>query len=370
MNLGSRQFIRRAVLAVPMCVGLFSAGCGDDGGRDSASVGASLGAVTTVSPGTSPEASSTSSTGEGPESAPTTSEGTSTGAGGDTGETEEAPAGGEAPSDSGPKFDLGDSPDPVDPGSQADKPCVKIDLLFVVDNSSSMKQEQVTLVASFPTFVSEIQQELADAESLHIGVVSTDDYEHNDPACADTLGALVTQTTGAEGASDAVCGPFKSGQRFMTEADDLPTSFTCAAQVGIDGSGDEMPIDAALAALGPDLGAPGACNEQFVREDALLVLVIITDEEEEGSAGDPPQWFNALTALKGGVESNIVVLSLIGPKNPACKDAAEIGERLTEFTEMFTYGSVGQICAENYQMFFHEAIAGIAEACDGFMPPG
>ncbi|WAS91131.1 hypothetical protein [Nannocystis punicea] len=369
MNLSNRQSIRRAVLAVPMCVGLFSTGCGDDGGRDSATVGATLGAVTTVSPGTSPDPSSSSTTAEAPEPAPTTSEGTSTGAGDETDGTSEAPAGGEGPPDSGPKFDLGDSPDPVDPGSQ-DKPCVKIDLLFVVDNSSSMKQEQVTLVASFPTFVSEIQQELADAESLHIGVVSTDDYEHNDPACADTLGALVTQTKGGKGASDAVCGPFASGHRFMTEADDLTTTFTCAAQVGIDGSGDEMPIDAALAALGPDLEAPGACNEEFMREDALLVLVIITDEEEEGSAGDPPQWFEAITALKGGVETNVVVLSLIGPENPSCMDAAEIGERLIEFTDMFTYGSIGEICAENYQMFFHEAIAGIAQACDGFMPPG
>ena len=126
----------------------------------------------------------------------------------------------------------------------------------------------------------------------------------------------------------------------------------------------------ALAALGPDLAGPGACNEQFMREDALLVLVIITDEEEEGSAGDPPEWFNAITALKGGVETNIVVLSLIGPKNPACKDAAEIGERLTEFTEMFTYGSVGQICAPSYKQFFSAAISVIDTACENFMPPG
>lgn len=368
MNRGNRQFIRRAALVAPVSVGLFIAGCGDDGGRDSATAGGSLGAVTTASPGDPADVSSSSTTGEAPEPASTGPEGASTGSSGDPEEPEEAPAGGEEPDDSGPKFDLGDSPAPGEP--QADKPCVKIDLLFVVDNSSSMKQEQVNLVASFPTFVSEIQQELADAESLHLGVVTTDDYEHNEPGCADTLGALVTQTTGAKGASDAECGPFVSGHRFMTEADDLPTRFTCAAQVGIDGSGDEMPIDAALAALGPELAGPGGCNEQFVREDALLVLVLITDEEEEGSAGDPPQWFEAIAGLKGGVESNVVVLSLIGPKDPACEDAAEVGERLIAFTELFTYGSVGQICAENYQMFFHEAIAGIAEACDGFVPPG
>lgn len=365
MNLGNRQLIHRVLLAVPACLSLLVAGCSDDGGRDS-TAGITYGGITTASPVTA------STTGEDdPGAAPTTSEGVGTGT--STGTEEDSGAQGEEPqdepSDSGPKFDLGDSPDPVDPGSQEAKPCVKIDLLFVVDNSSSMKQEQVNLVASFPTFVSEMQEQLKDAESLHIGVVSTDEYEHNEPLCADTLGALVTQT-GGEGASGAVCGPYAGGHRFMTEDDDLPTAFTCAAQVGIDGSGDEMPIDAALAALGPDLASPGSCNEQFMREDALLVLVIITDEEEDGSAGDPPQWFSAITGLKGGVETNIVVLSLIGPKNPACKDAAEIGERLTEFTEMFTYGSVGQICAANYQMFFHDAIAGIAEACDNFMPPG
>lgn len=371
MNLSKRQCM---FLAVPACLALLASGCGEDGGRDSASVGFSGPQLTTIT--TAPGGVSGTS-GETTDAAPTTSAGAETGGepgpdsstGGDSGTEAPGEEPGQEPSDSAPKFDLGEEPAPADPGATEAKPCVKIDLLFVVDNSSSMKQEQVNLVASFPTFVSEIQQELADAESLHIGVVSTDDYEHNEPPCDETLGALVTQT-GGEGASAAKCGPFASGRRFMNEKDDLPNSFTCAAQVGIDGSGDEMPVDAALAALGPELAGPGACNEEFVREDALLVLVIITDEEEDGSAGDPPQWFNAITALKGGIETNVVVLSLIGPKNPACKDAAEIGERLTEFTEMFTYGSIGQICATNYQMFFHDAITGIAEACDHFMPPG
>jgi hypothetical protein len=248
-----------------------------------------------------------------------------------------------------------------------DNACVKVDLLFVVDNSASMKQEQANLVASFPGFVQEIQQELADAESLHIGVVSTDAYEFNEAPCADVLGGLVTQT-GGDNASGAVCGPYASGKRFMTEQDDLPQRFACAAQVGTGGSGDEMPIDAALHALGGGLNAPGACNEEFVRDDALLVLVLITDEEEDHSIGDPPQWFNSFVALKGGVETNIVVLSLIGPMQPACPEANEPGLRLVEFTELFTYGSIGQICADSYQPFFHQAITGIAEACDNFIP--
>lgn len=368
----------RALRTLPWVVGLLVSACGDDGGRAEESSGFSGGPpqVTTASMTTLPAGTTDA------EPAPTTSEGagasTGGGTGGSTGDgstgggstgggAEPGSEPGEGP-DGGAKFDLGGAPEPGD-GGQTESACVKIDLLFVIDNSGSMKQEQANLIASFPAFVEEMQQELVDAESLHIGVVSTDEYEGNEAPCADKLGALVTRT-GGDGSSNAKCGPYANGRRFMTEMDDLPQRFTCAGQVGIDGSGDEKPIDATLQALGPGLAGPGGCNEDFARDDALLVLVLITDEEDSDSIGDPPQWFNSLVALRGGVETNIVVLSLIGPKNPACKDALEVGERLIEFTEMFTYGSVGQICAGTYKTFFHDAVAGIAEACGQFMPPG
>lgn len=366
--LKSRRFTVFLSLLLPLA-------CADGGGGESA--GFSAGGLTSITSATSVTSAGSSSSGD---DAGTSGGGAASGST-QAGETTQAelPTTGEGEDSSGepgagtstgagepgPKFDLGDAPEPGDaPEKNA---CVKVDLLFVVDNSGSMKQEQDNLVASFPGFVQEMQQELADAESLHIGVVSTDPYEFNEAPCAGVLGGLVTQT-GGENASGKVCGPYASGKRFMNEQDDLPQSFACAAQVGTGGSGDEMPIDAALQALGGGLGSPGACNEGFVRADALLVLVLITDEEEDHSIGDPPQWFNSFVALKGGVETNIVVLSLIGPKEPACPDANELGLRLVEFTEMFTYGSIGQICADSYQPFFHQAIAGIAEACDNFIP--
>lgn len=37
--------------------------------------------------------------------------------------------------------------------------------------------------------------------------------------------------------------------------------------------------------------------------------------------------------------------------------------------EKFTYGTIGQICADSYNLFFTDAIAVISEACDNFMPP-
>lgn len=255
--------------------------------------------------------------------------------------------------------------------------CAKVDLLFVIDNSVSMVTEQGNLIASFSEFIAGIRSTLAGATSYHIGVITTDNYQFNDPECR-TLGALVTQTGGA-GSSDSVCGPFLEG-RYMTEADDLEAAFACAGQVGVEGEHDERPIQALELALGDELAA--GCNAGFLRDDALLVVVIITDEEDDhttlqgkpqGSPGDPLDWFASLVARKG-VESNVAVLTIIGglPQNECpfpTGSGAEDSPRLREFTQMFTHGSLGDVCAWSYGPFFTQAVEVIESACDGFSLP-
>jgi hypothetical protein len=269
--------------------------------------------------------------------------------------------------------------------------CERVDLLFVIDNSGSMADEQSNLVNSVPSFISEIQTQLADAESYHIGVITTDEYEFND-GCNEE-GALVTATGGSD-SSDAVCGPYADGHNYMTENDDLDVTFTCAALVGTDGDGDERPMQTLKAALSPNMNGPGDCNEGFLRDDALLVIVIITDEEDDheedgclqsahpGSSDGPPQWFQGVVAAKSGVEENIVVLALVGPPGPdpaPCPlldkcvggvEGAEVAERVVSFTTMFTNGFVGRICEPSYEVFFSEAVGVISTACDNFVPIG
>jgi len=275
--------------------------------------------------------------------------------------------------------------------TSTDGGCKKVDLLFVIDNSGSMADEQVNLVTSFPAFIDGMRTRLADTEGYNVGVISSDVYT-GDLTCVPLQeGALITATAGG-GSSNATCSPFTSGLRFMTEADDLESKFACAAQIGISGDGDERPIQALTAAFSPGLTAAGACNEGFLRDDALLVVVVITDEEDDhetaeaacdqspqqGSAGEPADWFDALVAVKGE-ESAIVLLSLVGTTGAdACLtldkcnggiDGAEPAPRLLELTEMFTYGFVGPVC-QPYGPFFLEAIDVIQSACDEFEPPG
>ncbi len=292
-----------------------------------------------------------------------------------------------------PKLDaqmgtMGD--DGIETGEDA---CKKVDLLFVIDDSGSMADEQANLAGSVPGFIAAMQQELAETDGYNIGVVTSDLYIFDVSCGPVAIGNMVTRTGGVD-SSNQVCSPYASGQRYMTESDNLVNKFSCAARVGTGGNGDEHPMEAMLAALTSPIADADGCNQGFLREDALLVVVIITDEEDDhetdaeacnmtalpGSPGDPGTWFDDLVAVKGK-ESKIVVLSLVGPDAEAgnmcpaldkCNGGimgAEVATRILEFTRMFTYGFIGPVC-DDYGPIFQESIAVIKTACDEFGPVG
>jgi len=279
--------------------------------------------------------------------------------------------------DDGAKFDLGTQPDSTLPIEEG---CTKVDFLFVIDNSQSMEDEQANLIDNFPAFINGIQTALDDVEAYHVGVVTSDVYTENTavPGCS-VMGGLVTRTGGAF-SSNATCGPFADGNNFMTDSDDLGARFGCAAQVGTSGDGTERPMDALVGAVSPALTAAGGCNEDFLRDDALLVTVIITDEwdgpndpESPGSSGTPEDWRNALVDAKQGIEENVVVLSLLNYAGGECppSEAEEDGLNIVHFTQMFgDNGFLGGVCEPDYGPIFNEAIGVIETACDNYVPPG
>lgn len=276
------------------------------------------------------------------------------------------------------KFDVGGFPDAPRP----DDGCDAVDFLFVIDNSGSMLFAQDNLVSSFPAFIGGIQSTLGGAESYHVGVVTTDEYSHNIPGCT-AMGGLVVRTGGNE-SSDSTCGPYAENYNFMTEADDLDTAFACAAKVGIGGHTWERPMTAVRQAVGSTLAMPGACNEGFIRDDALLVIVVITDEADgpgdaEGtspmqtSQGTPQDWYDAVVAAKGGLEENAVALVLTNYEGGSCPPATIDldGANLIEFAELFgDNGFVGGICEPDFGPIFDRAVAVVSSACANFVPPG
>lgn len=269
-----------------------------------------------------------------------------------------------------PRFDLGATPDGGD--APIELGCHKIDFLFVIDNSLSMEDEQANLIANFPDFIEGIQGTLDDVSDYHVGVVTSDGYGFNSAGC-NALGGLVTQT-GGESSSNATCGPYAEGHNFMTEQDDLGTAFSCAAQVGVSGWPLEVPMDALSATLD---GGPGSCNDGFLRSDALLVVVLITDEFEGPgdpeffpSMGTPQSWYDKVISTKAHPD-NAAIVSLINYAGGPCEPLEPVydGSNIKAFTELFTYGFVGGICAD-YGPIFQQAVSVVDEACMNFIPPG
>lgn len=284
----------------------------------------------------------------------------------------------------GIKLDVGhDTDDGPGSGDPESDECTNVDLLFVIDDSGSMADNQEQLVASFPGFVAGIQEQLAFTESYHIGVVTTSNYTNNPAACY-RHGDLVTQTVGAPESSNAVCTPFASGSSFIDESEpDLAAKFGCIAQVGGGGDDDEKPITSLLNALSPGSNAAGACNDGFFRLDSLLVVVIISDEDDvleeclpeefpcfpNGTEGTPQEWHDAVLAYKGYIPENVVVLSLIGTQggNPCNATPAS---RLMSFTNAFgPNGHIGDVCAPSYDGFFVDVLPVIDQACENYVEP-
>ena len=313
--------------------------------------------------------------------------------------------------DDGIKLDVatpgGDGAD--DGGSTAG--CDKVDFLFVIDNSGSMEDEQQALIASFPGFMSTIQDTLQ-AQDYHVMVVDTDGDGGGggstltcingtctcspSPACCDLVCSMSDECNGFPcddlpgGECDGTIGAGKiyredgtlclseDGPRFMDDqAADLGAQFACAAQVGTFGSGNEIPMQSMLEAVSEPMKQPGSCNEGFLRDDAIAVVTFITDEEDvEKSPGDPAQWHQGLVDAKGGNEDAIVVLGLFGDHDQpggTCTngDEAEPAPRLRQFVESFAdRGFSGSVCAGDYSPFFAEAVGIIDVTCDEFEPEG
>jgi len=160
-----------------------------------------------------------------------------------------------------------------------------VDILFVIDDSGSMAQEQASLAANFDRFMDVLTNAAGGMPSLHLGVVSTDMGVGSAGAiagCSATGDGGRLQGAPRVAGCSAPAGAFisdvasRDGTRQTNYQGSLADTFGCIAQLGIDGCGFEQPLEAARRAL--DGSNPQ--NAGFLRQDAFLALVFITDEDD------------------------------------------------------------------------------------------
>ncbi len=290
-----------------------------------------------------------------------------------------------------------------DTGPSGKKGCDKIDFLFVVDNSESMKDEQENLVASFPAFEAQIAEQVANDHQIM--VVDTDAFWPGcgdsatcddcceywctnlaNPECYSECNSIACptgdcNTTLGAGRRDNAAGDdcgFATEARYVdTDQPMLADTFACMGDVGTNGNLEEKPMQAMLDAV-TGLSAEGECNDGFLRDDAILVVTVISDEDDEGSLGGPQQWHQQLVDAKNGDEAAVVVLALVGDPdlpNPVCSmgmngDGAYPAPELRAWASSFTHGTWASVCVPDYGPFFVDAVSVIDVACEEFEPEG
>lgn len=223
-------------------------------------------------------------------------------------------------------------PPPPD-GARPDAPVVPpprtrtVDLLFVIDNSISMVEEQSSLTSELPRMVNilstgdfdqdgdfagdgEVDDE--DFEPVHelsIGVVTTDmgSGDHLIPTCDEPTfgddGRLRSRGSGVSGCLTA----YPSFLTYRTGGDPARFAFDveCVAAVGTGGCGIEQPLEAALKALSPARPRPWTApfyvaptffegtsghgdgvSAGFIHPGGVLGVFILSDDDD-CSARDP-----------------------------------------------------------------------------------
>lgn len=187
-----------------------------------------------------------------------------------------------------------DQPGSTVPGQcQADAPTIatqKTDVLFVIDNSGSMAEEQAAIATELPAFVSELRQGGGVAQDFRVGVITTSVYRRSLINNADVYREYPEEAGHLRPVPTATQGP--SAERYIEGTDpELLEKFKRLVVQGTSGSGQETPFEAVRLAVASSLAttplAQGG-NGGFLRDGARLLVVVVTDEEDCSSTQRPP----------------------------------------------------------------------------------
>lgn len=194
-------------------------------------------------------------------------------------------------------------------------PDVPADILWVVDNSASMREEQNAVATQVGSFLDALALSGLD---YRIGVVTTD--------VSETPGALV-------------------GAILTPDTPDLAAALLTQVNVGTGGDRSEQPLEAVRAALSEPLAS--GPNADIARAEARLAVIVLSDEDDH-SPEAVPAYLEDLAARKaaGGYRVSAIAGGLPeGCASPAAQ--AEAGARLHEAATT-SGGAFESICATDF----------------------
>ncbi len=217
------------------------------------------------------------------------------------------------------------------------KAAAQIDILWVIDNSGTMVEEQDNLADNFNSFISIIEQSDVDYQ---IGVISTD---MDDPAHQ---------------------GQLQGTPKIIGRGPDAQDQFAANVKVGAELAGNEQGLMAAYSALTEPL-ISGA-NAGFLREGGALAIIFVSDENDH-SFGKIEFYQRIFEQMKGaGNENRVIAAAIVGDQPDGCENlqtgSAEAGTRYHELVQVVG-GSIGSICSDDFSVTLNQlglTVAGLS----------
>ena len=273
----------------------------------------------------------------------------------------------------------------------------EVDILFVIDNSESMKHEQTNLAKQFPRLINALRSpKLGNGlPNIRIGVVSTDLGAGNKSDVCAPGGdrARLQQYPKGGNCAAAPKEPWISYQEGKTNVShssstnaviQVQQAFSCIAQLGINGCGFEQPLEVARRALDPTINTnPGFLrNDPANNKDALLAVIFITDEDD-CSAANPQIFdrdatgtfgqFTSFRCFQHGVTckcpGGACAASTLGPRNH-CKPSGKHLHDVDRYINFFKNLKKTPDGKPNYQRVIMAAIAGDTDKVNVVMEDG
>jgi hypothetical protein len=245
----------------------------------------------------------------------------------------------------------------------------KVDILFVVDNSMSMKVHQEKLAQNISEFVEEFSSKAT--LDYHIGVVTIwDHHPGHDIAVGSEhpKGALIPLQIPVDSSPENLNNP----KSFMSPRQNLLVNGTMPPRYVTKNTENKIPILKSTLFLGEEWGPQyeemfspvlsffeaanlNGPNAGFLRSDAYLLVVFITDANDgsvikDASGNDvvvtPQMVKDTLYATKQGVASKVRIFGILSPTGSQCREDA--AGRPYKFNELLriTNGKQASLCSD------------------------
>lgn len=259
--------------------------------------------------------------------------------------------------------------------------CEKMDIVFVVDNSGSMQEEQSNLASNFPMFAQLLDTyTVGNGQPLNyrVAITTTGRTVNYQLDLGGGFGTFPQNEAGEDGAFRNNCNNTK---RWLENTDpDMANTLACRANVGTGGPSIEMPLLMSKWALAERV--QDQTNAGFLRDDALLAIVVLTDEDDasttqngftmDATGTSPTDWnpqdqVTFLDQLKGNrTRWAAGVIAGQGNCSSSFGKAAD-GVRLKQFVDAANQGSTqavfSSICEGNLTNGLEAALDTFQAAC-------